>query len=340
MGRRPSRPDAVPRLRARRKPSGVVHYYYDHGGKPRREEPLGPDYGLAIQKWADYERSRYAKEKLAEVITFRYVADRYRAVVMPTKSPATQACNARELKQLLDFFDDPPGPLDAIAPMHVRKYLTHRSSSPVRANREKALLSHLWNFARDAAYTNLANPCAGIKGNKEKARDVYVDDVTYLAFWTAADQPLRDAMDLAYLTGQRPSDVLRMQETDVRDGSLELTQAKTGAKLRIGVTGELADLLAKISERKRGHAVRAMRLIVDEDGRPLTAAKLRGRFDRVREATGLRFQFRDLRAKAASDKTDSSGDIRQAQRQLGHTSVVMTEAYVRSRRGAKVDPTK
>ncbi len=245
---------------------GVVHYYYDHGGKPRREEPLGPDYGLAIQKWADYERSRYAKEKLAEVITFRYVADRYRAVVMPTKSPATQACNARELKQLLDFFDDPPGPLDAIAPMHVRKYLIHRSSSPVRANREKALLSHLWNFARDADYTNLANPCAGIKGNKEKARDVYVDDATYLAFWTAADQPLRDAMDLAYLTGQRPADVLRMQETDVRDGSLELTQAKTGAKLRIGVTGELADLLARISERKRGYAVRAMRLIVDEDG--------------------------------------------------------------------------
>jgi hypothetical protein len=54
------------RFQARRKPSGVVHYYYDHGGKPRREEPLGPDYGLAIQKWADYERSRYAKEKLAE----------------------------------------------------------------------------------------------------------------------------------------------------------------------------------------------------------------------------------------------------------------------------------
>jgi len=339
MGRRPSRPDAVPRLRARRKPSGVVHYY-DHGGKPRREEPLGSDYGLAIKKWADHERTRYAKEKIAEVITFRYVANRYRAVVMPTKSPATQACNARELRQLFDFFDDPPGPLDAIAPMHARKYLTHRCNSPVHANREKAVLSHFWNFARDAGYTNLANPCAGIKGNKEKARDVCVDDATYLAFWTAADQPLRDAMDLAYLTGQRPADVLRMQETDVRDGSLELTQAKTGAKLRIGVTGELADLLARISERKRGHAVRAMRLIVDEDGRPLAAAKLRGRFDRVREATGLRFQFRDLRAKAASDKTDSSGDIRQAQRQLGHTSVVMTEANLRSRRGAKVDPTK
>lgn len=83
-----------------------------------------------------------------------------------------------------------------------------------------------------------------------------------------------------------------------------------------------------------------MRLIVDEHGKPLTAAKLRSRFDRVREATGLRFQLRDLRTKTASDKADSSGDIRQAQRQLGHTSVVMTEAYVRSRRGAKVDPTK
>ncbi|KAF0570723.1 hypothetical protein P305_11395, partial [Xylella fastidiosa subsp. fastidiosa Mus-1] len=35
-----------------------------------------------------------------------------------------------------------------------------------------------------------------------------------------------------------------------------------------------------------------------------------------------------------------AGDIRQAQAQLGHTSVVMTEHYVRKRKGAKVTPTR
>ncbi|QKM50202.1 hypothetical protein B7760_04263 [Burkholderia glumae] len=45
-------------------------------------------------------------------------------------------------------------------------------------------------------------------------------------------------------------------------------------------------------------------------------------------------------AKAGTDKTDSTGDIRQAQKQLGHTTIGMTEHYVRNRRGDKVKPTR
>ncbi|MGE8281602.1 MAG: tyrosine-type recombinase/integrase [Stenotrophomonas sp.] len=50
--------------------------------------------------------------------------------------------------------------------------------------------------------------------------------------------------------------------------------------------------------------------------------------------------IRDLRAKAATDKAESAGDIRQAQRQLGHTTVSMTEHYARRRKSGKVTPTK
>ncbi len=75
----------------------------------------------------------------------------------------------------------------------------------------------------------------------------------------------------------------------------------------------------------------------------MTADALRFRFDRARKVAGVEkgiFQFRDLRAKAGTDKAESSGDIRAAQLQLGHTSVVMTEHYVRERKGDKVEPTK
>lgn len=50
--------------------------------------------------------------------------------------------------------------------------------------------------------------------------------------------------------------------------------------------------------------------------------------------------FRDRRAKAATDKADFSGEIRQAQKPLGRTTIGMTEHYVRARRGEKVRPTK
>lgn len=75
----------------------------------------------------------------------------------------------------------------------------------------------------------------------------------------------------------------------------------------------------------------------------MTVAMLRRRFDLAREAVGVpksEFQMRDLRAKAGTDKDESSGDILQARDQLGHTTVVMTEQYTRNRKGKKVTPTK
>ncbi|WP_229655975.1 tyrosine-type recombinase/integrase [Burkholderia pseudomallei] len=163
----------------------------------------------------------------------------------------------------------------------------------------------------------------------------------YKAVWEKADLPLREAMDLAYLTGQRPADVLKMDERDVRDGVVWIRQNKTGARLRIEVVGELATLLGQLAFRKTEHNPRSTRLIVDEQGRPLGRAALRFRFDRAREAAGIAkdaFQFRDLRAKAGTDKEDAS-DLRAAQALLGHGSVAMTEHYVR-KRGVKVRPTR
>jgi len=48
--------------------------------------------------------------------------------------------------------------------------------------------------------------------------------------------------------------------------------------------------------------------------------------------------MRDLRAKAATDKEESTGSIRDARDQLGHTTVGMTEQYIRRRKGAESAP--
>ncbi len=121
-------------------------------------------------EYAKQERDRTAADLVAEVVTFRYVAEKYMVDVVPTKAKSTQKDNARELKNLMALFDVPPDPLETIQPLRVRQYLTWRRSAPVCANREKALLSAIWNYARDKGYTPLANPCSGIKGNKEAGR--------------------------------------------------------------------------------------------------------------------------------------------------------------------------
>ncbi len=231
----------------------------------------------------------------------------------------------------------------AIEPQHVRQYLSWRKSAPVRANREKALLSAIWNFAREMGYTSLANPCSGVKGNRERGRDIYIEDSVYQAVYKNASAGLQDSMDLAYLTGQRVTDVRLMNESDIRDNQLWVKQGKTSAKRRIELVGELALLIERIRARKETLSAYSPQLIVNEIGEAMTASMLRSRFDKARQDAGIpksAFQLRDLRAKAGTDKAENSGDILQARDQLGHTTVTMTEAYIRDRKGKKVTPTK
>jgi len=371
MGRTPTKNKSTPsRLRVRKQRSGKIYYYYDTGRTPRVEIPLGDDYVLAIKKWAELEGDKTGQA--AKVITFRYVAERYVREVIPTKGERTQDDNLSELENLYAFFDDPPAAIDDIEPHHVRQYLGWRikktkekliahnvdralrnlpplelagREGKVRANREKALFSHIFNMARDWGLTKSPNPCAGIKGYEETGRDTYVEDEEYKLVWDMADDPTRDAMDLAYLTGQRPADTLRYGEKDMRGGFLAVQQGKTKKKLRMEIVGELAKLIERILQRKKecNAKITIGQLIVNEKGEQLTQSALRQRFDKARDLSGVDkkgFQFRDLRAKAGTDKTDSTGDIRQAQLQLGHTNLSMTESYVRNRKGDKISPTK
>ena len=137
---------------------------------------------------------------------------------------------------------------------------------------------------------------------------------------------------MALLTGQRPADVLKILCADIREGALFISQNKTGAKRAIEIVGELAELIERINARKRER--QSAYLIQDDNGRPLTMLAMRGRFDKARTAAGVAFQFRDIRAKTASD----TGDLAHSQRLLGHKTRDMTEHYVRERIGQRVKP--
>ena len=324
MGRKPSRNLNLPtHLRARVRGS-TVYYFYDHGGTPRKETSLGTDYILAVQKWAEMHES-----SPTEKITVAWAISKYLASPQFDQvSLGTQADYRFALDKLIVKFGD--APMDQVKPSHVTLYIDHRSKqSKHRALREKAVLSmvYSWCMARDYC---TSNPVASIKTKRLPGRkNVYIEDDMVEVVYQNGSPALRDAIDLAYYLGQRPADVLKMSEHDIRNGYFDFTQNKTGKPMMIESGGELDLLIKRMAERKKQFAVRCLQLLVDEHGKPMTKAKLRSRFDAARDKAGIdgsAFQFRDLRRKAAHDLRDQVG-IEAAQALLGHSSVTMTEHY-------------
>lgn len=304
-------------------------YYHVSSGTPRKWAKLDRDFAIAIRLYAEIEGTRTPEHDA----TFKAIATRYRREIFQTKAPQTQRDNEKELANLECVFGDMP--INAIKPYHVRRYLDIRGlKAKVRANRERALLSHVFNCAREWGYTDVANPCAGVKGHKETGRDRYVEDDEFSAVREKAHFTVQDAMDVAYLTGQRPGDVIRMNRADIKEGALLLTQRKTGKKLRITIEGELQTVINRIVARPR--KATGLSLIQDEDGQPLSYTTLRSRFDAARKAAKVSFQFRDIRAKSATDLEN----LAHAQKLLGHKTRAMTEHYTRNRKGEKVSPLK
>lgn len=341
-------PRMIKRVRTLKSGKQLTYYLYNgrdaNGG--RKEYPLGSDLEEAKRQWAGME----CKPKPRAPHLMGALFDRYEREIMPGKSPRTQLDNQGELRQLRPVFDE--APIDAITPQMIAQYRDKRTAK-TRANREIALLSHVFNIAREWGLTDKVNPAAGVRRNKETPRDYYASADVWDAVYAQARHELKDAMDLAYLTGQRPADVLSMKKTSIVGGLMAVGQGKTGKKLRIrlvldGIQTDLG-LLVEVLLLKVGGNI-SPHLIVNEGGLRVSGRMLRNRWDDARaKAAALareqgasdlaarieQFQFRDIRPKAASEIEDLGA----ASRLLGHSREQLTE-HVYRRVGQVVDPTR
>lgn len=334
-------------LRARVQKSGKTYYYFDAGGKPRKEIPLGSDYVLAVRKWAELS---LCEDTAAPAANFIELIERYERDELPKLAKSTQATTRSDLKHLREFFGTPsPAPIDQIKPSHIQKLLDWKAAQPTTANRLKRLFSVLFNKARGWGYTEAVNPVTGIAGLKLKGkRKVYITDAIFKAVRDCGSAPLRDAMDLGYLTGQRPGDVLKLTEREIVEGALMVRQGKTGQQLRVTIEGELHKLIERIKARKAGYRVWCSNLTINMHGMPLSKQVLRDHFTAAKERAAQAhpdmaaeiadFWFYDLRTKASTDVQALRG-LQEAADLLGHTSTQTTLANY-SPKGKVARPTK
>ncbi|MHC5134504.1 tyrosine-type recombinase/integrase [Pseudomonas glycinis] len=346
--------DLPPRMirRTRKRKGGTTWTGYYYNGRDadgnRVEIPLGGDLDEAKIEWARLDRKATPKP----THLMGRIFDDYEKKVIPTLKPGTQSDYLKGLKQLRNAFES--APIDAITPQVIAQYRDARTAK-VRANREIALLSTMFTFAREWGLTDKANPCSGLRRNKETPRDFYAGDIIWNAVYEQAGQDLKDAMDLAYLTGQRPADVLKASTTDLNHGFLMVGQGKTEKRLRIRLYDgdnetDLCVFINGLLDRRAQAGTKSSILITNQAGLRMSYNMLRNRWDEARDnaatkaaasgdselATSIRkFQFRDIRPKAASDIEN----IDHASRLLGHSTQDMTKKVYR-RVGEQVSPTR
>lgn len=295
-------------------------YYYVIGGVWTR---LGKTYKEAMLAWAEL-----VKQPGGPVVTVSDLLDRYTLEVIPTKSERTQKDNRNELRYLRAFFGSMP--VRGVRPKHVAEYISTREAK-VRANREVALLSHAFNKAIlwEIATTN---PCSvpGLR-NIEKPRDRYVTDEEIEHFKEWCPEWLKTYIDLKLLLGLRKQDMLELHWAGMDDRSIFVHTQKTGVKLAIARTTEVNSVLGRILT-KSGH------LFQTTSGKAYSSEGFDSAWQRAKAKYlsngGQPFNEHDLRGKVATDMNN----LESAKNLLGHSSITMTEDYVKAKSVNHVQP--
>lgn len=262
--------------------------------------------------------------------------DRKRLVAAGKLAASTLATNELEAGELKKAFAK-MRPED-VRPSHVWQYL-HKfrgKESPVRANREVALLSTLFNRAMGAGIVD-RNPCQGVQRNDETPRERLVTDKELRDFckfayrYSDAGKRAALAAAIAYLTGKAQGQILKLSKSQLSPEGIAFAKRKRGAATLVGWSRRL-DRYVKAAIAMECD-ITPMFVIHNSKGTPYTSTGFKSIWQRLMAdwvAKGHeRFTFHDLRAKAVTDMSDQG---RKASELTGHrTEAIVAGVYDRRR---------
>lgn len=297
-----------------------TYYFVDVDGKWNN---LGKDYQSALIEYGHLTDTEKHCRTIGDLIT------RYLLEESPTKAADTHKTNLRQSKYLKAAFGLMR--IEDLTPRAIYQYMDARGkTSKVRANRELAMLSHMYTKAVRWGFADL-NPCLGIERFKEKPRKRYIKDHEYIAFRTFAGQPIAAYMDFKYVTGLRQKDVLNLRKSDIKDDGIHVLVSKTQEPLIIEWSPLLrAATQAALELQRTDKAIGSMYLFCTRRGQPYTSDGFRAIWQRKMvkaiESGVLKERFRDhdLRGKTGSDT-----DLVHAQSLLAHLDSKTTERHYR-----------
>lgn len=315
-------------------------YYFVRANK---WHPLGKEYGPALVKYS---------ELVGVPQIVRTVRDALLAYIEHAKTraepiaPATAEGYRYSMANLCAVFGK-MALADLTQPM-VYRYVTEAGT--VQANRDKALLSAAYSYARNLGALTGPDPTKGLEArNPERPRERYVTDGEFGALVAPETKPkarpkkIKLIARFVALTGMRISDACQVRMTDMDDEGIHYTQGKTGKRLVVLWSEELREVVRQARTQKPRTFGKVWLFESKPRGKhagkpigPYTPSGLRALWRPVRAKAGLSdVRLHDLRAKASSD-ADTQGE---AQALMGHADGKVTARHYR-RKPVRVKPAR
>jgi len=229
-----------------------------------------------------------------------------------------------------------------VAAAYLRKY----RDKPRTHNLHRTMLRGVLAFAAIEGLREGFNPVDNIPPMKLSRRIRIVTDDEIKAMREAALKQSRNGealvqmIDLAMLTGQRISDVIKMRWQDVDDArGIYVTQKKSQGRVRLLIewSPELRGAVEACAagRDKIGH------LLKTQSGHGYRYSGIRSAWVRAAARAGIEdLNIHDLRGRAGVDAMGDDEDIGAAQKLLGHSTEAMTRDYVEGKFAKRAKPAK
>lgn len=286
-------------------------------------------YGLVSQLIADWERE-----------------------VMPRHAEKTQVDELARGRVIAESFAE--FRVDQLGAKHVSEFLRHFRDRPRTHNLYRAQIRELMRFAVEKGLRR-DNPVDHIRTMTEQARTRYITDselrrIKVAAMYSESGQRSRTGpmlcalIDMAYLTGQRIGDLLKLEWSHFTTHGISFAPAKikktTGVRVVIEWTDRLRDVVRRLKEIRERNEIEIPEVFATQDGRPYTYWGASSAWRRAIERAGVQdAHFHDLRAKAITDKEMREG--MGAARLMGaHATESQTADYVRQKAARKTRATR
>ncbi|NDE56535.1 MAG: site-specific integrase [Gammaproteobacteria bacterium] len=271
----------------------------------RRALKAEPTFNDVFTKFLDMKRNRSGKP-LAETTQqdYRDVLDKHLSAIKKLK-------------------------LSQITPDKLKAIHT-RIGSPAQANRAKAMVSSLFNWANKEGITDLAAPTTRLGSHMIQSRERFLQPDELEGFFSALESsPLRDFFLLCLLTGARSGNLLAMRWRDLNliEGVWKIPKTKNGDSQLITL---VTDAVSILEQRKAQRVIDAI-WVFPGSGKTGHLVAPRKAWYRLLKDAGFNEHLRihDLRRTLGSYQARQGASLSIIGKSLGHKSLQATQIYAR-----------